>query len=100
LAGQLVGKHINDFKDSEDCLMKYVYMIKSIPHPDQRYIGITSDLKARLKAHNEGRSTHTSKFKPWKLITYLAFSEESKASEFEKYLKSGSGTAFAGKRLW
>lgn len=80
--------------------MKYVYMIESIPHPDQRYIGLTSDIKERLKAHNEGRSKHTSKFKPWKLVTHLAFSEASKASEFEKYLKSGSGKAFAGKRLW
>jgi len=80
--------------------MKYVYMIESIPHSDQRYIGLTSDIKERLKAHNEGRSKHTSKFKPWKLITYFAFSEESKAFEFEKYLKSGSGKAFANKRLW
>ena len=80
--------------------MKYVYMIKSIPYPGQHYIGLTSDLKARLKAHNEGRSKHTAKFKPWELITYLAFSEESKAFEFERYLKSGSGKAFANKRLW
>jgi len=80
--------------------MHYVYLIKSIPHPNQRYVGITSDLKVRLKAHNEGRSPHTSKYKPWSLITYLAFSEKSKAVEFETYLKSGSGKAFANKRLW
>jgi predicted GIY-YIG superfamily endonuclease len=43
---------------------------------------------------------HTSKYKPWELITYLAFSDESKAVEFEQYLKSGSGHAFASKRLW
>jgi len=80
--------------------MHYIYLIKSTSHPSQRYIGITSDLKNRLKAHNEGRSPHTSKYKPWVLITYLAFSEESKAVEFERYLKSGSGHAFANKRLW
>ena len=80
--------------------MHYTYLIKSTSHPSQRYIGITSDLKNRLKAHNEGRSPHTSKYKPWVLITYLAFSEESKAVEFERYLKSGSGHAFANKRLW
>jgi predicted GIY-YIG superfamily endonuclease len=72
----------------------------SINHLDQKYVGITSDLKARLKAHNEGRSPHTSKYKPWELITYLAFSDESKAVEFERYLKSGSGHVFASKRLW
>jgi putative endonuclease len=80
--------------------MHYIYLIKSTSHPNQRYIGITSDLKNRLTAHNEGRSAHTSKYKPWVLITYLAFSKESKAVEFERYLKSGSGHAFANKRLW
>jgi predicted GIY-YIG superfamily endonuclease len=72
----------------------------SINHLDQKYSGIASDLKARLKAHNEGRSPHTSKYKPWELITHLAFSDESKAVEFERYLKSGSGHVFASKRLW
>jgi len=80
--------------------LKYVYLIQSIPFPDRRYIGITADLKKRFAAHNEGRSKHTSKFKPWKLETYMAFSEDEKAQEFEKYLKSGSGRAFAEKRLW
>ena len=80
--------------------MKYVYLIQSIPSPAQRYIGVTSDLKTRLKSHNAGQSSHTSKFKPWKLVTYVAFSDESKAIDFEKYLKSGSGRAFAEKRLW
>ena len=80
--------------------MEYVYLIQSISIPTQRYIGLTSDLKNRLKAHNEGRSTHTSKYRPWKLVTYLAFSDKKKALEFERYLKSGSGRAFAEKRLW
>ena len=80
--------------------MTYVYLIQSIPHPDQRYVGRTSDIKARLHAHNEGRSPHTAKFKPWQLVTYLTFSDETNAIEFEKYLKSGSGRAFAQKRLW
>ena len=81
-------------------IMKYVYLIQSIPCPTQRYIGITNDLKTRLKSHNDGQSPHTSKFKPWKLVTYIAFLDQSKAMEFEKYLKSGSGRAFADKRLW
>ena len=80
--------------------MTYVYLIQSIPSPEQRYVGITSDVKNRLTAHNEGRSLHTSKFKPWKLVTFLAFSDSEKAKEFEKYLKTGSGRAFAKKRLW
>ncbi len=80
--------------------MHYVYLIKSTSHQNQTYIGTTSDLKARLKAHNEGRSQHTAKYKSWKLVTYIAFSDKRKASEFEQYLKSGSGHAFANKRLW
>ena len=80
--------------------MKYVYLIQSIPFPKQRYTGITSDLKNRLTGHNEGRSPHTPKFKPWRLVTYVAFSNDEKALEFEKYLKFGSGRAFANKRLW
>lgn len=80
--------------------MTYVYLIQSISHPDQRYTGRTSDIKARLTKHNEGGSPHTSKYKPWKLITYVAFRDEGKAIAFEKYLKSGSGKAFANKHLW
>ena len=80
--------------------MKYVYLIQSISYPKEKYIGITSDLKDRLKAHNEGGSPHTSKFKPWKLVTYLAFSSEEKARRFEQYLKTGSGRAFAKSRFW
>ncbi|RLC03933.1 MAG: GIY-YIG nuclease family protein [Deltaproteobacteria bacterium] len=80
--------------------MKYVYLIRSTSYPDQKYVGITSDVKSRLKAHNEGKSSHTAKFKPWELITYIAFSDPSQSAEFERYLKSGSGRAFANKRLW
>jgi len=80
--------------------MKYVYLIQSTSHPEQRYIGLTSDLKKRLIAHNEGRSPHTSKFKPWRLVTYFGFVDDAKAIDFKHYLKSGSGRAFANKRLW
>ena len=79
--------------------MKYVYLIQSISHPDQRYVGSTSNLNKRIAAHNEGRSPHTAKFKPWKLVTYLGFTDQSKAIAFEKYLKTASGRAFAKKRL-
>jgi len=80
--------------------MKYLYLTGSVSHPDQRYVGLTSDLQERLKAHNEGRSPHTSKYRPWELVAYVAFAEETKALEFERYLKSGSGRAFANRHLW
>ena len=80
--------------------MYYVYLLRSIPNPDQTYIGFTENLKARLAAHNHGQSPHTSKYKPWELITYLAFKEKAQALSFERYLKSHSGKAFANKRFW
>ncbi|HZP75826.1 MAG TPA: GIY-YIG nuclease family protein [Pseudolabrys sp.] len=79
--------------------MRYVYFLQSIDHPAETYVGMTDDLRERLKAHNAGRSPHTAKFKPWRLVTYVAFSEDRKAIDFEKYLKSSSGRAFAKKRL-
>jgi putative endonuclease len=80
--------------------MYYVYLIKSLSPTRGRYVGLTTDLEQRLREHNAGKSVHTSKFKPWKLTTYVAFTERAKAEAFERYLKSGSGHAFARKRLW
>ena len=79
--------------------MHYVYIMESIAEPDRYYVGVTSDLRARLKRHNSGEVTHTSKFAPWRIKTYIAFSEEAQAYAFERYLKSASGRAFAKKRL-
>jgi putative endonuclease len=78
---------------------KYVYILQSRPEPDRYYSGVTSDLKARVAKHNAREVLHTSKYAPWKLKTYLAFSDNERAFEFEQYLKSGSGRAFAKKRL-
>ena len=80
--------------------MKYVYLIRSVAVPDQRYVGVTSNLQTRLRAHNAGASPHTSKFVPWELITYVGFRDMRRAVDFERYLKTGSGRAFANKRLW
>jgi predicted GIY-YIG superfamily endonuclease len=80
--------------------MYYVYLLQSQSDLSQRYVGLTSDLKARIVRHNEGRVRHTSKFTPWTLRTYVAFSTREQAARFEKYLKSGSGRAFANRHLW
>src|SRR5262249_35583072 len=74
--------------------MKYVYLLQSVEFPDETYVGLTDDLRSRFTAHNTGRSPHTAKYKPWRLVTYVAFSDERKAVEFERYLKSASGRAF------
>lgn len=80
--------------------MYYVHLIESVAAQCERYVGMTTDLKKRLQEHNVGKSSHTSKFRPWKLITYIAFADRAKAEVFENYLKPGSGHAFANKRLW
>ncbi len=80
--------------------MHYVYLLRSAKHPEQTYVGLTSDLKTRLERHNRGGNIHTANFRPWKLVTYLAFTTREQAADFESYLKSGSGRAFANKRLW
>jgi putative endonuclease len=55
--------------------MKYVYILES--HDSEHfYVGITDDLRARLAKHNAGEVTHTSKYRPWRLKTYVAFSDE------------------------
>jgi len=77
----------------------YVYILRSINFPNQTYVGFTSDLKKRLKKHNEGGSPHTSKYKPWKVETAISFTDKKKALKFEKYLKSHSGRAFTSKHF-
>ena len=79
--------------------MKYVYILQSDTDPQRFYIGGTLDLKKRLREHNKGQSAHTKKFVPWTLVNYFAFSDHLKADHFEKYLKSGSGRAFAKKHF-
>lgn len=79
--------------------MKYVYMLECMADPSRHYTGITGDLKLRLTAHNSGQVPHTAKFKPWRLKTYVAFCDPERAVMFEKYLKSHSGRAFAGKHF-
>ena len=74
--------------------MKYVYILVSLDG-QHFYVGITGDLDARLEKHNSGAVPHTVKFVPWRIKTYVAFSDEAGAFEFERYLKSGSGRAFA-----
>jgi putative endonuclease len=75
------------------------YVLQSNVDPERFYTGLTDDLPARLKRHNSGQVFHTAKRKPWRLKTYVAFSDRSRAAQFERYLKSSSGRAFLKKRL-
>ena len=80
--------------------MRYVYLLQSISFSDQRYVGMTDDLRQRLAAHNGGSSPHTSKYRPWRVIVAIRFEDDQRAAAFEQYLKSGSGRAFAERHFW
>jgi predicted GIY-YIG superfamily endonuclease len=77
----------------------YVYILQSQRNAGSFYSGFTEDLQGRLKKHNAGDVPHTAKFRPWRIKTAIAFTEQERAVNFERYLKSLSGRAFAKKRL-
>lgn len=49
--------------------------------------------------HNNKSGKYSSKHSPYELVWYSVFLEKTKALEFEKYLKHGSGHAFTNKHL-
>ena len=73
----------------------YVYILIDTTTETHYYVGSTQDLQARLAKHNAGEVPHTSKFKPWRIQTAIAFDSKEKAVVFEDYLKTGSGREFA-----
>lgn len=74
---------------------RFVYILKSITAPDEYYVGVTSNVELRLRAHNEGLSGHTMRHRPWRTLVVIEFDEEEPALRFERYLKTGSGREFA-----
>jgi putative endonuclease len=80
--------------------MHYVYRLRSERFLNQEYTGSTNDLKNRLRQHNLGQNPSTAPYCPWRLRFYAAFESPVTARDFERYLKTGSGKAFARKRLW
>jgi putative endonuclease len=74
-----------------------VYLLKC--NDKTIYTGCTSNLTQRLHAHRNGEVHYTKTRLPFDLVTYIAFDNKYSAYNFEKYLKSGSGKAFANKRF-
>jgi putative endonuclease len=77
----------------------YVYVLQSIQAPERFNVSLTKDLKQGLGAHNAGEVPHTAKFRPSRIKAAVAFTDRKGAADFEKYLKTASGRAFAKKRL-
>src|SRR5947208_3476705 len=82
----------------ESGIVYYTYILKSLT-AEIFYTGSTNDLKRRLSEHDAGISFATKPHVPWKLMFHAAFQDEYMSKKFEKYLKSGSGKAFAKKRF-
>ena len=74
---------------------RLVYILRSTSNPERRYVGIASDVQERLKWHNSGPCGYTREHRPWTVGVVIEFPAEQEAVRFEKYLKSGSGRAFA-----
>jgi predicted GIY-YIG superfamily endonuclease len=72
-----------------------VYILRSDSDAGRHYVGITSDVDERLEWHNHGPCGHTVEHRPWPIVVVIEFGTEAEAIRFEKYLKSGSGRAFA-----
>ena len=60
---------------------------------------MTSDVVARVAAHNAGQNRSTAEWRPWSVDVAIEFRTERLAMRFEKYLKSGAGRAFAMSHL-
>ena len=74
---------------------RIVYILRSDRDPERHYVGSTSDVAMRLGFHNAGLHPYSAKHCPWRVLVTVEFPTEEKAVRFEKYLKSGSGRAFA-----
>jgi len=77
---------------------RFVYLLRS-QATNRPYFGLTSDITTRLAAHNAGQNKSTAAFRPWILVTLIQFSDHQTAANFERFLKSGSGRAFAKQHL-
>lgn len=106
-SARLARVHLRDsgaFRDGSICASRtamhgvekrIVYIVRSGSEPSHHYTGITNDIPGRLEWHNHGPAGHTVRYRPWSLVGSMEFPTEHAAVRFERYLKSGSGRAFA-----
>jgi len=72
---------------------RFVYVLTD--EHGRSYVGVTSNVEQRVETHNRGASAHTARYRPWGLAVAIELRSEELALRFERYLKSGSGRAFA-----
>ena len=78
--------------------MHFVYILQS-QKDKSLYFGITENIKQRLTDHNSGKAKYSSSKRPYTLKWFCGFPNKQLALRFERYLKQGSGFAFARKHL-
>jgi len=74
---------------------RFVYVLRSDSDRSRHYVGRATNVDTRLEWHNAGPSGYTVAHRPWSVVVALEFPDERAAAHFERYLKSGSGRAFA-----
>lgn len=78
--------------------MWYVYFLE-LRNKDI-YVGSTDDLRRRFQSHQKQQVSSTRAHVPAILKSYVAVQDGPHARRLERYFKSGSGKAFAKKRLF
>ncbi len=74
--------------------MFFVYVLYSVNFK-KTYVGFTSDLDSRVKAHNhQANKGWTKRFMPWECIYFEEFHTKSQAMKREMELKTGKGRDF------
>lgn len=76
----------------------YVYVLRSLADREF-YVGLTRDLRARLRAHNKGLIISTRRRSPFQLIYWEGCLNDSDAAQREKYLKTAWGKRYIKTRV-
>ena len=87
----------NQTPQNESPKFFYVYILNC--NDGGIYTGCTSNLQERFNRHQKGWVPITKDRIPLRLAWCCSFPDKSRAFEFEQYLKTGSGRAFAKRHL-
>lgn len=81
--------------------MFHVYLLRSVSDPQHTYVGFTQkSVQERLDEHNQKLTKTTAPHTPWEVEVAISFKNKAAAESFERYLKHGSGHAFAKRHFW
>ena len=76
-----------------------IYVLKSQKN-NKKYVGLTTkNVFLRLQEHNHGTNQWTRNNRPFSLVYYEEYTDESFAKKREKFFKSGNGREVLKKKL-